>query len=255
MRTQTNCRPIPNVRFVCFLELEGGFDSCARRPIMKFHPALDPFEAKQLLSASPVTTHAAAVTAHAQTAAATAAESQRPLPHSFLGFRVTNPSNLVPYMLNPPFLTVLVQPNQPVPGQTYNVLQVAVMNGTGQTFTSSNGFTVRLNTEKGQSFPVLTGSEEWKPRQVIVFYILTKKYYPIPQTYGGFQLNLGGRSSTLVPGPSAIFLRLKYNPATIANTLGIIVAGGQGNQGGLGSRFGIPNTSINAIVAVPYPPE
>ncbi len=221
-----------------------------RRPIMKFHPALDPFEAKQLLSVGPVTTHAAAVAAHAQSAAATTAASQRRLPRSFFGFRVTNPSNLVPYLLNPPFLSVLVQPNQPVPGQTYNVLQVAVKNGTSQTFTPSSGFTVRLNTEQGQAFPVLTGTQQWKPQQVIVFYILTKKYYPIPQTYGGFQFNLGGRSSTLVPGPSAIFLRLKYNPATFNNTLGVIVAGGQGNQGGLGSRFGIPNTSINEIVAV-----
>lgn len=217
-----------------------------RRPIMKFHPALEPLEVKQLLSASSVT-HA---TVHAQSAATKTHESRRSLPHSFFGFRVTNPSNLVPYVLNPPFQTVLVQPNQPVPGQTYNVLQVAVKNGTSQTFTSSNGFTVRLNTEQGQSFPILTGTQTWKPQQVIVFYILTKNYYPLPQTYGGFQFNLGGRSSTLVPGPSAIFLRLKYNPATFADTLGIIVAGGQGNQGGLGSRFGIPNTSINEIVAV-----
>ena len=77
----------------------------------------------------------------------------------------------------------------------------------------------------------------------------------MPQTYGGFQLDLGGKSSTLVPGPSAIFLRLKYNPATFANTLDVIVAGGQGNQGGKGSFFGIPNTSINNIVAYQYPPE
>ena len=128
------------------------------------------------------------------------------------------------------------------------MLQITVRNGTAKTFTASNNFKVRLNTEK-QSFPVLTGTEQWKPRQVVILYILTKKYYPLPQTYGGFQLDLGGRSSTLVPGPSAIFLRLKYNPATFANTLGIIVSGGQGNQGGLGSKFGIPNTSINEIAA------
>jgi hypothetical protein len=47
---------------------------------------------------------------------------------------------------------------------------------------------------------VLTGSEQWKPGQVIACYILTKKYYPLPQTFGGFQLDFGGRSSTLVLG-------------------------------------------------------
>ena len=184
-----------------------------------------------------------------QTSAATSDTRSPHLPHGFLGFRVTNPSITVNYLINPPFKHVLVQANQPVPGQTYNVLQIAVRNGTGQTFTASNGFTVRLNTDKKQVFPVLTGNEEWKPKQIIIFYILTKKYYPLPQTYGGFQLDLGGKSSTLVPGPSAIFLRLKYNPATIDSTLNIIVAGGQGNQGGKGSFFGIPNTSINNIVS------
>lgn len=216
---------------------------------MKFRPALDPFETKQLLSASPLATHVAAMKASREAAAANAHEPQTHLPHAFLGFRVTNPSNLVPYDLTPPFLDVLVQPNQPVPGQVYNVLQVAVKNGTSQTFTSSNNFTVRLNTDQKNVFQILTGNQVWKPRQTIVFYILTKKYYPIPQTYGGFQFDLGGKSSTLVPGPSAIFLRLKYNPATISNALAVIVSGGQGNQGGLGSKYGIPNTSINEIVA------
>ncbi len=220
-----------------------------RRPRTKFHPALDQFEEKQLLHASPLTSHAAEVKADRHSAAAQADASFAHLPHGFLGFRVTNPSVAINYLIVPPFLHVLVQADQPVPGETYNVLQVAVRNGTSQTFTASNGFTVRLNTDKKQVFPILTGTEQWKPKQIVIFYILTKKYYPLPQTYGGFQLNLGGRSSTLVPGPSAIFLRLKYNPATIDSTLNVIVAGGQGNQGGKGSSFGIPNTSINNIVA------
>jgi hypothetical protein len=214
-----------------------------RRPIPKFLPALEQIEKKQLLSASPLPGHVASA----------AAEAVRPpgsLPRAFYGFRVTNPSAQVLYRLDPPFQQVLVQSNQPVPGQTYNVLQVAVRNGTSQTFTPANGFTVRLNTNKGQVFPILTGNEQWKPKQVIVLYILTKKYYPLPQTYGGFQLNLGGRSSTLVAGPSAIFLRLQYNPATFAATLSNIVAYGQGNQIGKGAVFGIPNTSINNIVSV-----
>jgi hypothetical protein len=220
-----------------------------RRPISKFQPVLERFEAKQLLSAGAAASPVAQVRSEKQASAATADTASPHLPHGFLGFRVTNPSIAVNYLINPPFKHVLVQANQPVPGQTYNVLEIAVRNGTSQTFTASNGFTVRLNTDKNQVFPVLTGNEQWKPKQIIIFYILTKKYYPLPQTYGGFQLNLGGKSSTLVPGPSAIFLRLKYNPATIDSTLNVIVAGGQGNQGGKGSFFGIPNTSINNIVS------
>lgn len=219
------------------------------RPIKKFHPGLEQFEKKQLPSGGAIASNAAALKAQRQSLTAQTDSATAHRPHSFFGFRVTNPSAAVNYELNPPFMSVLVQSNQPVPGETYNLLQVAVRNGTSQTFTPSNGFTVRLNTNKNQIFPVLTGNEVWKPKQVIVFYILTKKYYPLPQTYGGFQLNLGGRSSTLVPGPSAIYLRLKYNPATFNNTLGIVVAGGVGNQGGLGTKFGIPNTSINNIVA------
>jgi hypothetical protein len=219
------------------------------RPITKFHPDLEQFEQKQLLSASALTQHRAQAKAESQTASTQTVVSESTLPHGFLGFRVTNPSVQVNYKLNPPFKQVLVQTAKPVAGQTYNVLQIAVRNGTGQTFTANNNFTVRLNTNKKDVFPVLTGSEQWKPKAVIVFYILTKKYYPLPQTYGGFQLDLGGKSSTLVPGPSAIFLRLKYNPATFANSLDVIIAGGQGNQGGLGTKFGIPNTSINEIVA------
>jgi hypothetical protein len=220
-----------------------------RRPIMKYQPALEQFEAKQLLSAGQSTGHSIAIAGQTESAALDAHRTKRSLPMAFLGFRVTNPSSKIRYKLVPPFQQVLVQSTQPVPGQVYNVLQIAVRNGTGQTFTADNGFTVRLTTNGNQVFPILTGTEEWKPKQVIVFYILTKKYYILPQTYGGFQFNLGGRSSTLVPGPSAIFLRLPYNPATFANTLNWIVAFGQGNQVGKGAFFGIPNTSINNIVA------
>ena len=162
------------------------------------------------------------------------------LPHGFLGFRVTNPSAAVNYLIVPPFLHVLVQSNQPVPGETYNVLQIAVRNGTSQTFTASNNFTVRMNTDKKQVFPVLTGTEVWKPKQIIIFYILTKKYYPLPQTYGGFQLDLGGRSSTLVPGPSAIFLRLKYNPATSTARLTLSSPAVKATRGARAAFSGFP---------------
>jgi hypothetical protein len=219
-----------------------------RRSIMIFRPAGEQLEEVRLLSANLLTAHAAATMTDQKAAAVNTDARRTHTPLTFLGFRVTNPSAKIRYKLVPPFQQVLVQATPPVPGQVYNVLQIAVRNGTAQTFTASSGFTVRLNTEK-QTFPILTGTQEWKPKQVIVFYILTKNYYLLPQTYGGFQFNLGGRSSTLVPGPSAIFLRLKYNPATFANTLNWIVAFGQGDQVGKGAFFGIPNTSINNIVA------
>ena len=123
-------------------------------------------------------------------------------------------------------------------------------NGTAQTFTASNGFKVRLTSQsKADAVPILTGDEQWKPGQWIVFYALSKQYYPVSQVAGGFQLDLGGASSTLVPGPSGIFLRLKYEPATFAKTLDWIVAYGQGAQGGKGPKVGLPDTAINEIVA------
>jgi hypothetical protein len=172
------------------------------------------------------------------------------MPTPFLVFRITNPSHQLPVNLVPPFQHVLVQSRQPAPGQVYNILSVAVKNGTAQTFTASNGFTVRLsNQPRSFTFPILTGSQQWKPKQWFVFYVLTKKYYPVPSVAGGFMLDLGGRISTLVPGPSGIFLRLKYNPATFARTLDWIVAYGQGAQLGAGAKVGLPDTAINELVA------
>ena len=152
-------------------------------------------------------------------------------------FRITNTPWQTPVNLVPPFQQVLVQSAQPVPGQEYNVLYVVVKNGTAQTFTASNGFTVNLNNQaRSLTFPILTGTQQWKPNQWIVFYVLTKKYYPVSFVPGGFELFLGGRRSTLVPGPSGIFLRLIYKPATFARTLDWIVAFGQGAAVGRGCK-------------------
>src|SRR5271166_5138709 len=211
---------------------------------LKFRPGLEQFEEKQLLSAGSLTTHAGPQTKDLR---------RQPAPvgtFGYLAFRVTNTPWQTPYKLVPPFQQVLVQSRQPVPGQVYNVNTVTVKNGTSVTFTASNDFTVRLTNQPRsfRGFPILTGNEQWKPGQILVFYVLTKKYYPVSFVSGGFQFDLGGRSSTAIPGPSGIFLRLKYNPATFANTLNWIVAYGQGNQVGRGAQFGLPNTSINQIV-------
>jgi hypothetical protein len=243
------------------------------RSIMRFRPGLEQFEAKQLLAAGSLTTHVvstkdgsralalhSAGTSSAHTAVATSHVGssiedarRQPAPigtYGFLAFRVTNTPWQTPYKLVPPFQQVLVQGGQPVPGQVYNVAYVSVKNGTAQTFTASNNFTVRMTnqTRSFGGFPVLTGNEQWKPGQILVFYVLTKKYYPVSFVGGGFQFDLGGRSSTAIPGPAGIFLRLKYNPATFANTLNWIVAFGPGNESGQGAQLGLPNTSINQIV-------
>jgi hypothetical protein len=215
-----------------------------QRSTVKFRPGLEQFEEKQLLSAGSLTTHAGPQTKDLR---------RQPAPvgtFGYLAFRVTNTPWQTPYNLVPPFQQVLVQSRQPVPGQVYNVNTVTVKNGTSQTFTASNGFTVRMTNQPRsfRGFPILTGNEQWKPGQILVFYVLIKKYYPVSFVAGGFQLDLGGRSSTLVPGPSGIFLRLKYNPATFARTLNWIVAFGQGNEVGKGAQYGLPNTSINEIV-------
>ncbi len=166
----------------------------------------------------------------------------------YLVYRITNP-NRFNNKLIPPFGHVLVQSRQPVPGQVYNILYVAVRNGTARTFDASSGFSVRF---PGQltSIPILTGTEQWKPGQDFVFYVLTKKYYPLPsQVTSGFEFDLGGARSVAIPGPSGIFLRLKYNPATFDRTLDAIVAFGQGAQGGAGVKFGMPDTAINEFVS------
>jgi hypothetical protein len=241
-----------------------------RRASAAFRPDLERFEAKRLLNAGIPAVHVAhlgdgpggqaahrAETSKAGAAAGADARSGRPstLPHQFLVFRITVPRTRLVHLV-PPFQQVRVQHIQPVPGRVYNVLYVAVMNGTNQTFTAANNFKVRLPGFTGthrvvdSAFPVLTGDHVWKPKTWIVFYALSKDYYPLsPQLAAGFQFNTGGRSSTVVPGPSGIFLRLTYNPATFARTLNWIVAYGQGAQLGPGAAVGLPDTAINELVA------
>ena len=232
------------------------------RSIMKFRPGLEQFEAKQLLSAGSLTTHAvntkdgsralalhSADTSGAHEAANDIATShagpraQRSPPSCAGGSlwvpRVPRHQHAVadPLQAGSSFPAGSGPGTQPVPGQVYNVSDVTVKNGTSQTFTASNGFTVRMTNQPRSfgGFPVLTGNEQWKPGQILVFYVLTKKYYPVSFVAGGFQFDLGGRSSTAIPGPAGIFLRLKYDPATFAGTLNWIVAYGQGNQVGQGA--------------------
>ena len=234
-----------------------------RRSITTFRPALERFEARQLLSAGSVARQTATPSnVHslpseiARSQAAPSVTGRHRQPHTpgafgYLAFRVTNTPYQTPYKLVPPFQQVLVQGRKPVPRQVYNVTYVTVKNGTAQTFTSSDDFTVRMTNQPRSfaGFPILTGDQQWKPGQILVFYVLTKKYYagvlrrrgvPVQHSAAGHR-----RPYRDQPG---IFLRLKYNPATFARTLNWIVAFGQGNEAGQGAKFGLPNTAINEIV-------
>ena len=229
-----------------------------RRPIVKFRPHLERFEAKQLLSAGAAATHAARARAVAPSAHAAGGATPQLAPSTqtgYLAYRITNP-NTRPVNFFPPFQHVLVQRAQPVPGPVYNVLFFALKNGTAKTFTAADGLTIRLPGFTGthrvtdRGLPVLTGNQVWKPGTWILFYTLGKKYYPLsPQVAAGFQLQAGGRSSTIVPGPSGIFLRLKYNPATFNKTLDWIAVNGPGSQAGVGPPVGMPVTFLNVLVS------
>jgi hypothetical protein len=166
----------------------------------------------------------------------------------FLLYRITNP-NRFNNKLTPPFQQVMVQTDQPIPGQVYNVLYVVVRNGTAQTFDATNGFEVKL-PQQTSGIPILTGDQQWKPGQWLVFYFLSKKYYPLPsQVHTGFEFSLSGARTVAIPGPSGIFLRLTYDPTKFARTLDWIVAFGPGAQGGKGVRLGMPDTALNEMVS------
>ena len=219
----------------------------SERLILKYRPDLEPLEPKRLLSAGTVSAAAAHLPAEPTQAQVVSAMAVKPN-FGYLVYRLTNPSPST-NTLKPPFGHVLVQGRQPVPGQVYNVLSVSLKNATNKTFTASDGFKVKL-TEQRTWTPIITGNEVWKPGQDFIFYVLTKKYYPIknPVT-NGFQFDLGGAVSVAIPGPSGIFLRLPYNPATINAALNKIVTTGPGAEGGAGIATGIADTAIYAFVS------
>ncbi len=174
-------------------------------------------------------------------------------PPGFTIFRITNTAYPLTVHLTPPFQQVLVQSRAPTPGQVYNVLSLAMRNGTERTFDASSGFAVRLSSTGAGTrrwYPILAGAQQWKPGQFIVVYVLSKKYYPVqPVVSGGFTFNFApGRVA--IPGPSGIFLRLPYRPAAFAKTLDWIVAHGPGVQGGKGAKWGLPDTAIWEFVSL-----
>jgi hypothetical protein len=218
----------------------------SERPIVKYRPSVEGLESKQLLSGLGTQTASAHAAASLRS---TVRESVDHKPTTgFLVYRITNPDRFN-NTLKPPFQHVFVQSQPPIPGQVYNILYIVVRNGTAQTFEANSNFQVKL---AGQSTPtqILTGDQQWKPGEQFVFYVLTKKYYPIAnEVTSGFEFNLEGARSISIPGPSGIVQRIKYNPRTFDRTLDSVVAFGPGNQGGKGAKFGLPNTAINEFVS------
>ncbi len=251
-----------------------------RRLIVRFRPGLEPMEQKQLMSvggaaapfaaqgprARAAAMHQAAWAARAgadapqpplddrpQAAAAdpAAPPQDQPAPRSlrYQVSRITNPTP-INHILIPPFKQVSVQTNQPIPGQTYNVLAITMRNSTRVTFQASDGVFVRFAGQSPEhAYPVLTGDEKWEPNQVMVFYILSKQYYP-PRAIvsNGFIFDIAGSRGIAIPGPSSIFLRIKYDPAKFPRLLDWIVTKG---PGAYGHRTGITDTSLWEFTRLP----
>lgn len=232
------------------------------RPIVRYSPRVEGLEPKRLPSglapADPAIQALAARRAAArggiERAGAPQDEAPRVEPQAakpttgFLVYRITNPTRFN-NVLKPPFDQVLVQRERPVPGQTYNILSIAVRNGTNRAFDVGDGLEVKF-PQQAYDTPILTGDRRWEPGEWMVFYVMTKKYYPLPsQVTSGFEFNLGGARSVAVPGPSAIFQRIKYDPAKFPRQLDAITAFGVGAQGGRGVKYGLPVTNIYEFVS------
>jgi hypothetical protein len=212
-----------------------------RRP-SRCRPDLERLEPKQLPSAGLSGAELAGLSARAH---AVAQQPRSPVTGVTLE-RITNPT---PFnaILKPPFDHVLVQSRQPVPGQVYNVLFITVRNSTNRTFTAGDNLTVKItNQGPNVAFPILSGDRQWVPGQRMVFYLLTKKYYPLsPVQSAGFEFNFANPRVVAIPGPSGIFLRVRYNPATFDSVLDKIVVKGPGAKG---QRLGLPDTSLWELI-------
>ena len=211
------------------------------RRIAKFRPSLERLEAKRPLSASASSALTPGPSTGGDATVAVSSIAVKPN-HGFLVYRVTNPD---PYndKVTGPFTNFRVQTRQPVPGRTYNILFITLRNGTSKTFDAGSGFEVKFPGD-GHVYPILAGDQMWKPGRQFVFYVLSKKYYPLPsQVHSGFEFSLGDARSVAVPGPSGFFLRVKYDPKTFDTTLDRVVTTGPGSQGGRGFKYGLPVTS------------
>ena len=201
----------------------------------KFRPVLETIESRMLPSGSPAVL--AAVGSATSGGSSMTPSSSRKLTI----FRITNPTPTSAILI-PPLDTVRVQQVVPKVGGTYNITFVTMRNGTDRTYTAADNLSV-TTTGNPQNFPILTGNQTWAPNQVMIFYILTKKYYPFsPQYNAGFVFKIEGSKGLAIPGPSGIFLRIKYDPATIDKILNYAAIDGPKTKGNL-HLLGIGDTA------------
>ncbi|QDV34712.1 hypothetical protein ElP_26060 [Tautonia plasticadhaerens] len=160
--------------------------------------------------------------------------------------RITNPTPINTRIV-PPLSQVRVQDREPIPGQSYNVVFVTVRNSTGRTFDARDGLAVQVTGQgPGHSYPILSGADTWDPREVFVFYFLTKEYYPLePVQSAGFEFNFVNPRVVAIPGPSGFFQRILYDPETFPRVLDAVVVGGPGSKG---RHLGLPDTSLWEII-------
>jgi hypothetical protein len=160
--------------------------------------------------------------------------------------RITNPTPINTRIV-PPIPQVRVQDREPIPGQSYNVVFVTVRNSTGRSFDASDGLAVQVTGQgPGHSYPILSGADTWDPREVFVFYFLTKEYYPLePVQSAGFEFNFVNPRVVAIPGPSGFFQRIIYNPETFPRVLDAIVVSGPGSKG---RELGLPDTSLWELI-------
>ncbi len=216
-----------------------------RRPVA-FRPDLEPLEVKQVPSAA-----SASASAASSKAAGVVNQTRSQKPNfGYLVYRVTNPKDAPVYSIKPPFGHVMVQDKTPVTGGMYNILYISLKNNTKITFDASSKFFVSAPGSTKNFIPILKGDDTWKPGQDYIFYIISKKYYPMPNPVSsGFVFRLDGARSVAIPGPSGIFQRIRYSPDTINNILDRVATKGPGAQGGKGIAFGLPDTAIYAFVS------
>ena len=162
-------------------------------------------EPRQLPSARPLTAHLephkAAVMPRAPRAA--------PAPQ-FVMNRITNPTPTNAQLI-PPFRAG-PDPDRdpPVTGGMYNILfdeheEFDDQNVRRQRRLHGEALPVTL------SFPFLTGTEQWKPGQVMVFYILSKDYYPLRPGRSPRASSSSGRAGGGMAIPVASGIRLRSN--------------------------------------------
>lgn len=189
-----------------------------QRPTPKIHPTLERLEEKRLPSTGLLTTPFLNPRSGFQPADALGSlRVVSDCPRNQPGRTRLGTFDLIPDTgsLVPPFVQVRANSISPVPGATYNLAFLTIRNGTTRSFNAQSGFAVKV-TGQQTARPFPSGSQQWKPGEVLVFYILTKDTFPPSLTF-----NFAGSKEER---PTNIQFNIQYRPNTFAGELNAIVA-------------------------------